>query len=99
MSGYTKGEWKVNLYLGGAYALDVVKPNGDRIATLATVVSGREAASPTMFEALEAAEKLHAHRQWCPDCKRGSKCWSGAAMADEAASLREAALKKARGTT
>ena len=28
----TPGAWASNLYLGGFYAIDVVKPNGDRIA-------------------------------------------------------------------
>lgn len=33
----TPGPWKANLYLGGAYAIDRIAPNGDRLARVAVV--------------------------------------------------------------
>lgn len=37
LNAHTPGPWKANLYLGGAVAIDRVKPNGDRIAHIADV--------------------------------------------------------------
>lgn len=33
----TPGKWKANLYLGGAYAIDRIAPNGDVLARVAVV--------------------------------------------------------------
>lgn len=33
----TPGEWKANLYLGNTFALDVCKPNGDRVKCLGEI--------------------------------------------------------------
>jgi len=62
---HTPGPWKANLYLGGAYAIDRIAPNGDRLATVATVCGALEtkanarliAAAPDLLEACRNAER------------------------------------------
>ena len=58
-SKHTPGPWKANLYLGGAYAINRMAPNGERLGRIAVVDGMIEtkanarliAAAPDLLEA------------------------------------------------
>lgn len=62
---HTPGPWRINLYLGGAYAIDHVAPNGDHIARVAVVDGLVEtpanarliATAPDLLDLLEEIER------------------------------------------
>jgi len=73
----TPGAWASKLYLGGFYAIDVVKPNGDRIAIahLADVFRTHDTkgivalvnAAPDLLQLAQRA--LEAEGRTCPTCQ------------------------------
>jgi hypothetical protein len=76
----TPGKWKANLYLGGAYAIDRIAPNGDVLARVA-VVDGLLAtpanaraivlavnALPALLAIAEAAAEEHGGLHADPEC-------------------------------
>jgi len=71
---HTPGPWKANLYLGGAYAIDRIAPNGDRLARVATVDGALEtmanarliAAAPDLLEVVKKCARLHTGRSAPP---------------------------------
>lgn len=98
---WTPGPWKANLYLGGAYAIDRVAPNGDRIVSKLAVVDGTMetqanahliAAAPDLYEALAWLHSLV--RGECPSLLNEDS--DGDVLCDMAV---EDALEKARGET
>jgi hypothetical protein len=76
----TPGKWKANLYLGGAYAIDRIAPNGDVLARVA-VVDGLLATPanaraivlavnslPSLLDVAEAAAEEHGGLHTDPEC-------------------------------
>lgn len=63
MRKHTPGPWRQNLYLGGAYAIDHIAPNGDILARVAVVDGLMESKANALLIAaapdlLEACKKL-----------------------------------------